>query len=71
MGRAVPGRLGRDAGKPGVTAFTHIRSEMALVQGVERQVTGIDPATIAQFYRFDWTTGSARTLTSSATTARS
>ena len=34
----------------------------ALVQGKENTISGIDPATIAHFYRFNWTTGSERTL---------
>jgi putative ABC transport system permease protein len=47
----------------GVTAATHVRSDRAVVQGTEREVVGIDPATIARFYRFDWSKGSSdRTL---------
>ena len=47
---------------PGVTAASHVRSEAAIVQGKEDAITGIDPATIAHFYRFTWTEGSQRTL---------
>ena len=47
---------------PGVTASTQVRSDKALLQGKEQPVTGIDPATIAHFYSFEWTTGSERTL---------
>jgi putative ABC transport system permease protein len=48
---------------PGVKAATHVRSDRAVVEGNERAVTGIDPATIARFYRFDWSAGSSdRTL---------
>ena len=43
---------------PGVTAASHVRADKALVQGEETEVTGIDPATIASFYRFAWTKGS-------------
>jgi putative ABC transport system permease protein len=43
----------------GVRAATHIRSDQALVQGDERQVSGVDPATVARFYRFDWAHGSS------------
>ena len=34
-------------------------------------MTGVDPATIARFYKFDWTDGSDATSRSSAPTARS
>ena len=45
-------------------AATHVRSDRAIVQGKENQVSGIDPATIARFYHFDWQKGSSNaTLT--------
>jgi putative ABC transport system permease protein len=47
---------------PGVRAASQVRSDRALVGGHERAVTGIDPATIGRFYRFDWTDGSAATV---------
>jgi putative ABC transport system permease protein len=47
---------------PGITASTHVRSDQALVDGEETEVTGIDPATIGRFYRFEWTEGSAREM---------
>jgi putative ABC transport system permease protein len=48
---------------PGVSGATHVRSDRAVVQGKEQKVAGIDPATIARFYRFDWSAGSSdRTL---------
>jgi putative ABC transport system permease protein len=47
---------------PGVTAASHVRSDKALVNGEETDVTGIDPATIGRFYRFDWVDGSERAL---------
>jgi putative ABC transport system permease protein len=47
---------------PGVTAASHVRSDQALVDGEETEVTGIDPETIGRFYRFDWVTGSEREL---------
>src|SRR4051794_4236378 len=50
------------AAVPGVTAVSHVRADSALVAGRETEITGLDPATIAHFYRFDWTSGSARTL---------
>ena len=50
------------AAVPGVTAASHVRSDDALVQGKKSTISGIDPATIAHFYTFNWTTGSDRTL---------
>jgi putative ABC transport system permease protein len=41
----------------GVTAASHVRYDKALVKGQETDVTGIDPATIDRFYRFEWTDG--------------
>jgi putative ABC transport system permease protein len=46
----------------GVKGATHVRSDRALVDGKERVVTGIDPATIAHFYTFKWAKGSERSL---------
>jgi putative ABC transport system permease protein len=46
----------------GVTAASHVRTDKALVTGKEQNVTGVDPATIARFYRFDWTHGSDTAL---------
>jgi putative ABC transport system permease protein len=42
----------------GVTAASHVRVDKALVAGKEQDVTGVEPATIARFYRFNWTDGS-------------
>jgi putative ABC transport system permease protein len=50
------------AAADGVTAASHVRYDMALVQGEETEVTGIDPATIGRFYRFEWTEGSLERL---------
>jgi putative ABC transport system permease protein len=47
---------------PGITTASHVRSDKALVQGEETDVSGIDPATIGQFYRFAWTGGSEHAL---------
>ena len=44
---------------PGVKTASHVRVDKALVAGKEQDVTGVDPATIARFYKFDWTEGSA------------
>jgi putative ABC transport system permease protein len=46
----------------GVTAASHVRSDDAVVQGKQSKIGGVDPATIAHFYTFEWTTGSDRTL---------
>jgi putative ABC transport system permease protein len=50
------------AAVPGVKATSHVRSETALVQGKKNEISGIDPATIAHFYRFAWSAGSTGTL---------
>jgi putative ABC transport system permease protein len=42
-----------------VNAASHVRIDKALVAGEEQDVTGVDPATIARFYKFNWTDGSA------------
>ena len=44
---------------PGVNTASHVRVDKALVAGEEKDVTGVDPATIARFYTFEWTDGSA------------
>jgi putative ABC transport system permease protein len=46
----------------GVKSASHVRSDTVLVNGKENAVTGIDPATIAHFYRFTWSKGSERSL---------
>ena len=46
----------------GVKGASHVRSDQALVDGKQRIVTGIDPATIARFYHFKWTAGSLSKL---------
>ena len=43
---------------PGVNTASHVRVDKALVAGEEQDVTGVDPATIARFYNFEWTEGS-------------
>jgi putative ABC transport system permease protein len=50
------------AAVPGVTAASQVRSEKVLVNGKEREITGLEPATITHFYSFKWTTGSQSTL---------
>jgi putative ABC transport system permease protein len=50
------------ANAAGVTAASHVRYDKALVQGQETDVTGINPATIDRFYRFEWTEGSIERL---------
>ena len=41
----------------GVEVASHVRADKALVKGEEIDVSGIDPATIARFYRFEWLQG--------------
>ena len=43
---------------PAVNTASHVRVDKALVAGEEQDVTGVDPATIASFYNFEWTEGS-------------
>jgi putative ABC transport system permease protein len=43
---------------PGVKTASHVRYDRALVAGEEKDVTGVDPATIGRFYNFKWTDGS-------------
>jgi putative ABC transport system permease protein len=47
---------------PGVKVASSVRTDIALVGGDEHDVTGVDPATIGQFYTFAWSTGSAASL---------
>ena len=47
---------------PGVTNSSHVRSDIALVQGEDGPISGIDPATIADFYKFEWSKGSEDAL---------
>jgi putative ABC transport system permease protein len=47
---------------PGVNTASHVRVDKALVGGEDEDVTGVDPATIARFYSFDWTDGSDAAL---------
>jgi len=46
----------------GVKSVSHVRTDTALVQGEESDVTGIDPASIDQFYKFDWVKGADATV---------
>jgi putative ABC transport system permease protein len=60
-GHVVAGKHGdpfRDLGPVPGTVVSQVRSDTAVVQGRETSITGIDPATIARQYRFDWTAGS-------------
>ena len=47
---------------PGVKSASHVRSDTVLVDGKERTISGIDPATIAHFYDFTWAKGSEQSL---------
>ncbi|HKG65754.1 MAG TPA: FtsX-like permease family protein, partial [Solirubrobacteraceae bacterium] len=46
----------------GVTAVSHVRTDTALVNGEESDLTGIDPKTIDHFYSFDWVRGDDGTV---------
>jgi putative ABC transport system permease protein len=46
----------------GVTLASSVRSDQALANGSEADVTGVDPRTIADFYVFAWTEGSETAL---------
>jgi putative ABC transport system permease protein len=46
----------------GVKTASHVRSDTAIVDGKERLVSGIDPATIAHFLKFRWVKGSEHAL---------
>ncbi len=50
------------SGTSGVKLASSVRSGEALVDGDAGMIGGIDPATIGHFYTFDWTEGSADTL---------
>jgi putative ABC transport system permease protein len=50
------------AAAPGVTVSSSVRNEQAKVLDDEVRVDGIDPATIASVYRYDWVSGSNGTL---------
>jgi putative ABC transport system permease protein len=50
------------AAAPGVTVASSVRNEQAVVNKDEVRVDGIDTATIASVYRYDWVTGSKATL---------
>jgi putative ABC transport system permease protein len=47
---------------PGVKRASHVRSDTVLVDGEERKLTGLDPATIAHFFAFKWIKGSEHSL---------
>jgi putative ABC transport system permease protein len=46
----------------GVSLASSVRSDQAVASGSEADVTGVDPRTIAAFYRFAWIEGSNATL---------
>jgi putative ABC transport system permease protein len=52
------------AGVDGVTQVSHVRTDTALINGEESDLTGIDPKTIDHFYSFDWVHGDDRTVPS-------
>ena len=48
---------------PGVTAVSPLRQDGGLAEGGKEIVNGIDPATIAKVFDFEWKDGSSRSLT--------
>ncbi len=56
--RSAPPRARSSPRSTGVKTVSHVRYDSALVDGEESDVTGIDPATIGSFYKFDWVKGS-------------
>ncbi|MGN6430385.1 MAG: ABC transporter permease [Gaiellaceae bacterium] len=60
---AFPAAAGRTAAKaPGVALASDIRSDRGRIGGANVSVNGVDPATIARVYHFDWKQGSNATL---------
>ena len=56
---AFPKAVGKAlAGAPGVTVASSVRADKARILGETTDVVGVDEATIAQVYRFDWQRGS-------------
>jgi putative ABC transport system permease protein len=49
---------------PGVTVASSVRSDQARALGETTSVAGVDPATIARVYHFEWRRGSDATLAS-------
>jgi putative ABC transport system permease protein len=50
------------AGTSGVAVASSVRNDNARIFGQDTPVSGVDPATIAQVYAFDWKQGSDRVL---------
>jgi putative ABC transport system permease protein len=60
---AFPAAAGRAAAKaPGVALASDIRSDRGRIGNANVSVNGVDPATIARVYYFDWKQGSNATL---------
>jgi len=60
---AFPAAAGRAAAKaPGVALASDIRSDRGRIGNANVSVNGVDPATIARVYHFDWMKGSNATL---------
>jgi putative ABC transport system permease protein len=62
---AFPAAAGSAAAKaPGVTLVSNIRSDRGRIDNANMNVNGVEPATIASVYHFDWRQGSDATLAS-------
>jgi putative ABC transport system permease protein len=60
---AFPAAAGRAAAKaPGVALASDIRSDRGRIGNANVSINGVDPATIARVYHFDWKQGSNATL---------
>src|SRR6185312_9172404 len=65
LGKGLHGSIGRAAAKaPGVTLASDIRSDRGRIGKANVSVNGVEPATIARVYHFDWKRGSNATLAS-------
>ena len=59
----LPTAVGRElASDPAAGTVSSVRQDAALVEGSRQDVGGVDPATIASVYRFDWAEGSDAAL---------
>ncbi len=58
----VPTAVGRDLSASGVGTVSSIRRDQGLVAGSNEEVSGVDPATIGDTYRFAWSEGSDAAL---------
>ena len=58
----VPTAVGRELSASGVGTVSSVRRDQGLVAGSSEEVSGVDPATIGDTYRFAWSEGSDAAL---------